>query len=57
MNIPIAPIQHALPDRYQLENKLTEKLDRQTWLAQDTQENRSVVLKISGFQVHPFGKT
>lgn len=49
MNAPIEQIQLALPDRYQLEQQLTEKPDRQTWLAQDLQENRSVVLKILWF--------
>jgi serine/threonine protein kinase len=49
MTIAIDRIQSALPDRYQLEKKLTEKSDRQTWLAQDDEDNQSVVLKILWF--------
>jgi serine/threonine protein kinase len=49
MTISIDRIQSALPDRYRLEKKLTEKSDRQTWLAQDDQGEQSVVLKILWF--------
>jgi hypothetical protein len=49
MKIPIDLIQEALPDRYRLKEKLTEKSDRQTWLAHDEQDNQSVVLKILWF--------
>lgn len=49
MKLSIDLIQSGLPDRYHLEKQLTEKSDRQTWLAYDQQEDKSVVLKILWF--------
>jgi serine/threonine protein kinase len=49
MKLSIEQIQSSLPDRYRLKKKLIEKSDRQTWLAQDEQDQQSVVLKILWF--------